>query len=97
MLFLFVIGSIMMGVSCKKDTEFKATKTDGIIQKQGITTYQYGTHILVDNNGQTKYALKSESINLDNYINRYVEIKGHKIKGYPIDGGPDYIDVSEVK
>jgi hypothetical protein len=36
----------------------------GIIKKQGLTTYMYGTHILEDDNGKTLYALKSDSIKL---------------------------------
>ena len=66
-------------------------KTTGLIQKQGITTYMYGTHTITD------YALKSNSINLDNYIDENVSIIGEKIDGYPVDGGPDYIEVKKIK
>ena len=74
-----------------------STKADGKIQVQGITTYQYGTHVLIGGNGQTSFALKSDKIILNNYLNKEVEIVGHKIKGYPIDGGPDYLEVVSVK
>ena len=63
----------------------------GTIQSQGITTYQYGTHTV------SGYALRSSSVNLDDYINRNVKVVGHKIDGYPVDGGPEYIDVQEIK
>ncbi len=93
-LFAFVI---LLTVSCKKDTEFVVTKTSGVVKAQGTTTYMYGTHILTDNNGNTLYALRSSSVILDDYINKTVEIKGHKVKGYPVEGGPEYIDVSKIK
>jgi hypothetical protein len=67
----------------------------GIIQKQGITTYQYGTHIINSNDKQ--YALKSSTIDLDNYLDRNVSIIGEKIAGYPIEGGPDYLEVVKIK
>jgi len=63
----------------------------GTIQKQGITSYQYGTHTI------SGYALRSNSVDLDNYINQNITVVGYKIDGYPIDGGPDYIEVEEIK
>ena len=63
----------------------------GTVQEQGITTYQYGTHTI------SGYALRSNSVTLDDYINQYVTVVGHKINGYPVDGGPDYIEVDEIK
>lgn len=83
--------------SCKKETEFRVTKDIGTIQKQGITTYQYGTHVLLDDSGQTSYALKSDKLNLDDYVNKLVEVKGHLVKDYPVDGGPEYLDVTRVE
>ena len=26
-----------------------------------------------------------------------VEISGNKVRGYPVDGGPDYLEVSKIK
>lgn len=57
----------------------------------------YGTHVLTNDHGQTLYALKSSSVKLDDYIDKNVEISGSKIEGYPIDGGPEYIEVSKIK
>lgn len=88
---------LLAGVSsCNKETEFKRTKSVGVIQKQGITTYQYGTHVLLDGSGQTMYALRSERVNLDQYINQEVEVVGNLVLGYPVDGGPEYMDVAKV-
>ena len=59
-----------------------------------ITYYQYGTHVL--NSEEDFYALKSEKLNLDEFIGKEVKVSGSKIEGYPVDGGPDYILVTEV-
>lgn len=32
-------------------------QAEGAIQLQGVTTYMYGTHALIDLSGQTLYAL----------------------------------------
>ena len=64
---------------------------------QGITTYMYGTHVLTNDLGQTLYALRSKSLVLDDYIGQSVEISGIKVQGYPVDGGPDFLEVSEIK
>ncbi|HEU4716315.1 MAG TPA: hypothetical protein VFU15_00700 [Bacteroidia bacterium] len=90
--FVFLIALFSSCVKIKNETQVSFY---GTLEKQGITTYQYGTHTIV--NGNTTYALKSETINLDNYAGRNVTITGSKIKGYPIDGGPDYIDVTSVR
>jgi len=86
---------IVITISCKKDGQCRTPIAKGTIQEQGYTTYMYGTHVLKDNKGQTTYALKSETINLDNYIGKYVEIQGKKTN--PGLGGPDLIDVTEVR
>lgn len=63
----------------------------GTLQAQGITTYLYGSHTLPG------YALRSSTVKLDDYLNQKVTVRGHKIDGYPVDGGPDYIEVEEIK
>ena len=79
-------------ISCDKDdTKPNSVEIVGTIQKQEITTYQYGTHTI------SGFALSSSSIALDDYINQNVTIVGYKIDGYPVDGGPDYIEVEEIK
>ena len=81
-----------MEVSCNKGVlNPNCVEIIGTIQEQGITTYQYGTHTI------SGYALRSNSVTLDDYINQYVTVVGHKINGYPVDGGPDYIEVDEIK
>ena len=68
----------------------------GIIHKTGLTSYQYGTQTLNDSNGKLLYALISSTIDLDNYENKDVIISGNFVKGYPVDGGPKYLNVTIV-
>ncbi|MDX1603277.1 MAG: hypothetical protein R3209_09405 [Salinimicrobium sediminis] len=68
----------------------------GTIEQQGMTSYQYGTHTITTADDEY-YALKSEAIELDNYLNEEVTIVAEKIEGYPLSGGPDYLLVLEVK
>lgn len=95
--------------SCKSTTTLPAEQTTdnnkpsvgvqakGMILQQGITTYQYGTHVLNDKDGKTTYALKSETLKLDNYIGKTVELEGIPVEGYPIEGGPEYLEVTKIK
>lgn len=68
----------------------------GTIQEQGITSYQYGTHTITTATDEF-YALKSDAVDLDNYVNEEVTIVAEKIEGYPLSGGPEYLLVLEVK
>lgn len=95
---LLFVGAIicLSAISCNKNEVNSDNKGDkieitGTIQKQGITTYQYGTHTL------SGYALRSSTENLDEYVNQNVTVVGHKISGYPIEGGPDFIEVEKLK
>lgn len=79
-------------ISCDKDVvTIDGIEITGEIEKQKITTYQYGSHTI------SEYALRSSSINLDDYINQKITVVGHKIGGYPVDGGPHYIEVEKIK
>ncbi|WP_029036980.1 hypothetical protein [Salinimicrobium xinjiangense] len=74
----------------------KSMEITGTIQKQGITSYQYGTHTITTANDEF-YALKSETVDLDDYLDEEVTIVAEKIEGYPLSGGPVYLLVHEVK
>ncbi len=79
-------------ISCKKESESTETiEVSGTIQKQGITTYQYGTHTIAG------YAIRSNALNLDDYVNQNVTVAGQLIDGYPIEDGPIYIDVEKIE
>jgi hypothetical protein len=86
---------ITLTFSCKKNVD--VNKLKGIIKEQGISTYMYGTHVLTNHLGETLYALRSNSVKLDDYIDKKVEISGNKIEGYPVDGGPEYLEVTKIK
>ena len=91
-LFVAVISSCTSMKDSNTATRVTAT---GTIEKLGITTFQYGTHVLKTEN--KTYALKGGGINLDSYLNRKVTVKGKKVPGYPLEGGPELIDVTLVK
>ena len=67
---------------------------NGVIEKPGMTTYQYGTHVL--RAGNRTYALKSSKVDLNSFMTEEVRIKGTRVDGYPIENGPDLIEVLEV-
>jgi len=105
LLYLVIVFSILISCKTKENTaekpkdlkvygqEKKDVELEGIIQKQGITNYQYGTHVL---KGKKTYALKSKTISLNNYVGKKVKIQGSFIAGYPIEGGPQYVNVKKV-
>ena len=77
------------------NTQGNTLEISGLIKEQGITTYQYGTHIISDQ--EQFYAIKSETIDLDQYVGKEVTIRAEKIEGYPVDGGPEYLLVLEIE
>ena len=88
---ILLVSILTLSLSCEKSiTTSIPVEITGIIQKQGVTIYMYGTHVI------SGYALRSNTILLDNYINYNVTIVGYKIDGYPVDGGPDYIEVTDI-
>ena len=99
---IFLILTLFCGLltSCNMNNTNASKETDrfefhGLLKQQGFTVYQYGTHVI--SNGSQTYALQSSTVNLDAYVDKNVTIKGSKIDGYPIDNGPMFIDVKEVK
>jgi hypothetical protein len=103
--FIFVAISTILVLSCSREVEINKTEisgnneitVSGIIQPQGATSYMYGTHILRDSTGKTIYALESKLINLDAYAGKSVCVIGKLITGYPVDGGPGYLEVTKIK
>ena len=80
-------------LSCNKGAGLSNNQIEvsGVIRTQGITTYQYGTHTI------SGYAIRSYTIDLDTYLNQNVTVVGRKIEGYPIEGGPDYLEIEKIK
>ena len=67
---------------------------EGVIKRSGITIYMYGTHTL--SSDAKTVALQSTTIDLDRYINKTVIVEGKKIEGYPVDDGPELINVERI-
>lgn len=94
---LFAVGIIFFTTNCSnmKNQTQQGQEISGVVEEQGITSYQYGTHTL--NSGETFYALTSESVDLDALIGQHVTLKVEKVDGYPIEGGPEYYRVLEAR
>ncbi len=90
---------VLLAISCSKSKKDILSENQieitGIIKAQGATTYQYGTHTIQENN--VLYALTSTDLNLDNYLNKNKTIIATKKEGYPISGGPIYLNVDKIK
>lgn len=81
--------------SCSSgSTQQSFSEYSGIIESAGMTTYQYGTHTLKTN--QSFFALKSDAVNLEEFEGKKVSIRANKIEGYPVDGGPEFLEVLQV-
>lgn len=96
----FVTTFICLSItSCSNNSNVKKDnypfKFEGVMEKTGMTMYMYGSHT-ISSNGKT-YALQSTTINLDTYVSKKVMVKGSKVEGYPVDDGPELIDVKAVE
>lgn len=100
--FVLIAASVMYvallacnGIPSKPEEDSLPFRFKGVIQKTGVTSYMYGSHT-IKGDGKT-YALQSTTVNLDLYNNKNVTIKGLKVDGYPVDSGPELIDVKVVE
>lgn len=92
---LFVIGLAITGCSTvKSGGDTKLLVLNGKVEALGMSTFQYGTHTL--SSAEKTYALKSDKVDLKTYEGKMVILKGVKVAGYPVDGGPELIDVQEI-
>ncbi|TKC57550.1 hypothetical protein FBD94_19915 [Pedobacter hiemivivus] len=92
---LLVVGLAIAGCSTvKSGTDQNLVVLQGKVEPLGMSTFQYGTHVI--SAADKIYALKSSKVNLKDYEGKEVTVKGLKVAGYPIDGGPEFIDVQEV-
>jgi hypothetical protein len=72
----------------------------GTIEEAGVTTYMYGTHVIVDEQTGTFYALGSETVDLGYHTDQRVTVYGTLVPGYEygqIEGGPPLVDVTWVE
>jgi hypothetical protein len=92
---LLIVGLAIAGCANVKPAADKSLVVlSGKLEALGMSTFQYGSHIL--NSGGKTYALKSAKVNLKSYEGKEVIVKGLKVAGYPVDGGPEFLDVQEV-
>lgn len=85
-----------MATNCdNKTSNQNSMEVTGIIEPIGMTTWQYGSHTI--STEEEFYALKSEKIDLTKFDGKRVTMKGIKVEGYPVDNGPVFIDVQEIK
>lgn len=94
---LLAVGIIFFTTNCSnmKNSAQQGQEISGVVAEQGITSYQYGTHTLTTD--EDFYALTSETIDLDALVGQQVRLKVEKVEGYPIEGGPEYYRVLEVR
>lgn len=86
---------IVLAMGCTNDPADYEVVVTGTVEEQGITTYQYGTHVI--GNSLEFYALRSSAVDLDDYVGMEVTVYGDLVDGYPITGGPEYLDVKRVE
>ncbi|WP_316752452.1 hypothetical protein [Pedobacter gandavensis] len=96
LILLLALGFGIAGCSSMKSSkDANVVSLTGKIEKTGMTTYQYGTHT-IESDHKT-YALKSSSVDLNDFEGKEVQLSGTKVPGYPIENGPILIEVSAVK
>jgi|SRR5690554_2152671 len=88
---LFLFATNCNNTVAKSDS----MEISGIIEPIGMTTWQYGSHTISNEEGVI-YALRSESVRLEEYEGKMVTIKGEKVDGYPVENGPEFIEVTEI-
>lgn len=73
----------------------------GVLEREGITSYMYGTHTITDVSSGIRYALRSEDEELlDSYAGQRVTVHGTLVPGYEngqIEGGPPLLKVTRVE
>lgn len=72
----------------------------GTIEEAGVTTYMYGTHVIVDEQTGTFYALGSDVVDLDAYTGQRGTVYGTLVPGYEygqVEGGPPLVNVTWVE
>ena len=81
--------------------EGSARVATGVLERQGITSYIYGTHTIADVSLGIRYALRSEDEELlDSYAGQRVTVHGTLVPGYEngqIEGGPPLLKVTRVE
>ena len=81
--------------AAEDDLSLNRIDASGLLIRLGITAFQYGTHGLrVDK--ALKYALRSDEVDLERFVNKTVHLEATKIAGYPVDFGPEFLEVTRI-
>lgn len=91
----FIVVSLMPGDGDSDAGNYSET-AQGVLKLLEAAPFQYGTHALHDASGKLVYALQSDLIKLDNYLDCPVVVKGHPLAAYSYEGGPAHLSVTEV-
>lgn len=96
---LFALISLLALWSCQKNEKAPSddtllTFTGTIWKLEAATTYQYGSHLL--NTGDSTFALRSSTLDLNQYVLEPVTVTAKKIEGYPVEDGPVFLEVVSI-
>ncbi|MDN3596131.1 hypothetical protein [Zunongwangia endophytica] len=86
---------LVITATCNNQKVTSNLKLTGLIEEAGMTTYQYGSHVL--RTDDKTYAITSGKVDLTQLEGQTHTIVAERIEGYPIDGGPEYLKVLEIE
>ena len=89
---LALLLPLLLVFSCHKAED--SITVEGTILKYDYVEHHYGTHILQCTN--KTFAIESGHIELDDFVDQRVMIVGLFKEGYPLDDGPELIEVFTV-
>ncbi|MFD2245598.1 hypothetical protein [Pontibacter ruber] len=96
--YLLIFFASILCFSCSEEVSpQEPVNASGRVVKNEVSSFMYGTHLLVQGEDSVAFALRSSTINLDNYLHQQVRVTGKTIAGYPVDGGPIYVEVTRVE
>ncbi len=94
--FLFFFTATCNNQTANKTMDTKETlEVEGKVEAIGMTSWQYGSHTLT--NDETFFALRSEKVDLKQYEGKHVKLNAVKVEGYPVEGGPEFLEVLSIK
>jgi len=96
-LVLIAVCLMVLGGCTSNRTKDEGVKREGTLTAIQMSTWMYGTHVLSDNTGKPLTALSGQKINFDEYEGQKVEVRGTLKDGYPVDSGPEYLEVQSIK
>ena len=80
------------------EEEPETVTVTGTLEEPESTSYQYGTHEITDAASGTTYALRgAEEVSLERYEGERVIVYGTREPGYPVEGGPELLNVTYVE